>query len=112
MKKKNNTNWSDLSGATFLTKDDVAEPQVVTIQKFTREEVGQDADARVKTIVHWKEDMRPLVAGPTVINQIRAVTGAERPKEAIGKKIELYLDPTIVFKGKVTGGVRVRMPSA
>jgi hypothetical protein len=109
---KQETTWGDLSGASFLTKDDVKQPKVVTIDKFTREEVGKGDDAELKTVVHWREDVKPLVAGKTVINQIKAVTGAELPREAKGKSVELWLDKTVVFKGTACGGVRVREPSS
>jgi hypothetical protein len=112
MSKSKETTWGDLSGATFLSKDDVAEPIVATIDGFKREEVGTGNEAEIKTVVYWQENVKPLVAGKMVINQIKAVTGAELPREAKGKRVELYLDKTVAFKGQITGGVRVREPSA
>ena len=111
MSTKNDTTWGDLGGAAFMTQDDLPEPKGLHIQKFTREEVGQGDTKETKTIVHWAEDIRPLVASKTALKQIQAVTGAKLPKEAIGQPVGLYVDPTVSFGGKIVGGIRVRAPS-
>ena len=103
--------WGDLGGGSFMTTDDVrGGPKVVKIRAFTREKVGDEDDAKLESICYFEGNAKPLVVRKTVLDQIRAVTQADTPQEAIGKTIELHLDPTVTYKGKVTGGVRVREP--
>ena len=99
----------DLGGGSFMTTDDVrGGAKAATIRAFTREKVGDEDDAPLKTICHFEGDLKPMVCGKIVLGQIRAVTQADTPQDAIGKTVELYLDPTVTYMGKVTGGIRIR----
>jgi len=60
--------------------------------------------------VHFQEDMKPWVLNSTCAQVIANFTGCQETEGWTGKKIVLYNDPNVAFKGKITGGIRVRAP--
>lgn len=95
----------------YLRKEDVGEDGVVaTIKHFTKEMLkGGDGDEE-KTIMHFAENLKPMVLNKTNAQLVGVITGAKRAGDAKGKKIVIYNDPTIGYGGKITGGLRLRKP--
>jgi len=111
MKFDDNTTFDQLvpSESKHLKKEDVGEGGlIVTIAGFTKETVGQGAEAEEKTVLHFQEDIKAMVLNRTNSQLIQAVTGAKTSGEARGKKIVVYNDPTISFGDRITGGIRVK----
>lgn len=99
----------------YLKQDDVGEDgMILTVKGFSRDGFDRDDGSKEeKTCVHWVENVRPMVLGPTTAEQLRDATGATVAREAKGKQVVAFADRTVMFGGKRTGGLRIkRIPGA
>jgi len=104
-------NVNDLKSSKFLTKHDAEPPKLVTIKAYTEEDVSLESQApEMKWCLHFNELDKPLVLNTTNGQRIEAITGSGEFDDWIGKKVVLYNDETVMFAGKLTGGIRVRAP--
>jgi hypothetical protein len=117
-----NLNWSktvDLNSMTFdqlvpsnskyLTKDDVGEDGLVlTIKGFRMETLKSDDGEEEKMVLHFKENVKPMVLNRTNAQLVGVATGAKTAGDARDKQIVVYNDPTVSFGGKITGGLRIK----
>ena len=106
-------NLSDIKKSRFLKKEDVTPAVLVTIREITKENVAiEGAEEDFKVCIHFNELDKPMVLNQTNGNMIAAITGQNENIEHtwIGATIVLYNDPSIMFAGKPTGGIRVRAP--
>jgi hypothetical protein len=94
----------------YLKKEDVSSPKLLTIHTVTQETVGTGDDTEEKWILHFQEDVRPMVLNSTNMRLIEMVTGSDDSDEWSGHKVVLYSDPNISFGGKLVGGIRIRAP--
>lgn len=93
----------------FLSKEDVGEDGLIlTIKGFTVETMKGDDGEESKVVMHFEEDLKPMILNRTNSQLIAVATGAKVAGEARGKQIIVYNDPTISFGGKITGGLRIR----
>ena len=72
----------------------------------------EGAEPEMRAALHFHECEKPLVLNATNGELIAKITGHEDniEKNWVGWKIVLFNDPTVKFKGNVTGGIRVRAP--
>lgn len=106
-------NLNDLRVSKFLKKEDVGNGVLVTISRLSKENIAMEgADPEYKVVVYFEELDKPLTLNSTNGQIIAHITGHEDDIERSwpGTKIVLYNDPNVVYKGKVTGGIRVRAP--
>lgn len=97
------------SNSKFLTKDDVGEDGLVlTIKGFRMETLKGDDSEEDKMVLHFMEDIKPMVLNRTNAQLVGVCTGAKTAGEARGKQIVVYNDPTVSFGGKITGGLRIK----
>lgn len=97
------------SNSKFLTKDDVGEDGLVlTIKGFRMETLKGDESEEDKMVLHFVEDVKPMVLNRTNAQLVGVCTGAKTAGEARGKQIVVYNDPTVSFGGKITGGLRIK----
>jgi len=100
---------SEMLPSRFLKKEDVPAPILCTIANFTHEEVDKDS-GEMKWAMHLQETDKPLAMNSTNLQLCAAIFQSQDTDDWLGKKIVIYSDPTIMFAGKVTGGLRVRAP--
>jgi hypothetical protein len=97
------------SNSKYLTKDDVGEDGIVlTIKGFRMETLKSDDGEEDKTVLHFVEDVKPMVLNRTNAQLVGVATGAKTAGEARGKQIVVFNDPTVSFGGKITGGLRIK----
>lgn len=97
----------DMFGSSYLKAADLKKATVVTIEDFKQEKVGQDQEE--KWVLYAKEMTKGIVLNKTMGEQLKAIFGdVEDSDELLGKKIEIYVDRTVPFAGKIVGGVRFR----
>lgn len=97
------------SKSKYLAKEDVGEEGMnVTIAGFSQEEVKGDDGTELCPVLHFEEDVKPLILNKTNKNRIKHITKAETAGQARGKKINVFNDPMVEFGGRLTGGVRIR----
>jgi hypothetical protein len=100
---------SEMIPSRFLKKDDVPAPVLVTVMSLSQEEMDKDS-GELKWAVHFQEFDKPMALNSTNIQLCAAIFSSDDTDDWVGKKLVLYTDPTIMFAGKVTGGLRVRAP--
>lgn len=97
------------SKSKYLTKDDVGEDGLIlTVKGFRMETLESDDGNEDKMVLHFVEDVKPMVLNRTNAQLIAVATGAKIAGDAKGKKIVVYNDPTVSFGGKITGGLRIK----
>ncbi len=100
---------ADLKKSSYLTKEDVDPPVVVTITGYDEVNMASEGQPKdMKWCLHFKEFEKPMSLNSTNGQLIAQITGSEDFDGWIGKKVELYNDPSVSFGGKLTGGIRVR----
>ena len=100
------------SQSKYLGKGDVGEDGLIlTIKGFRMETVKGDEAEEDKVVLHFMEDVKPMILNRTNSQLISVATGCKTTGEAKGKKIVVYNDPTVGFGGKITGGLRIQKVS-
>lgn len=97
------------SKSKYLTKDDVGEDGLIlTVKGFRMETLETDDGNEDKMVLHFMENVKPMVLNRTNAQLMSLATGAKVAGEAKGKQIVVYNDPTVSFGGKITGGLRIK----
>lgn len=100
------------SKSNYLAKGDVGEDGLIlTIKGFRMETIKGDEGDEDKMVLHFMEDVKPMVLNRTNAQLVGVATGCKVAGEARGKKIVVYNDPTVGFGGKITGGLRIKKVS-
>lgn len=95
----------------FIGKEDCATPQRLTIRVVKFEDIENDGYPERHTVIVFAEaGAKPFIVKPTNWNTIEESYGPDSDSW-IGKPLELYVDPNVMYAGKKIGGVRVRIPS-
>jgi hypothetical protein len=97
-------------GSKFLSATDIGTRKIRTkIVKVRKEEMrGQDGTKRTRFVLFLEALDKALVLN--AINKDRLVDGLGRvPAKWVGASIGVFVDPDVVFGGKKTGGVRLRV---
>ena len=107
---------SDAFPSKYIGKDDIGEDPnaelILTIANVRFEAIkdnhGVEED---KPVMHFQErGSKPMILNSVNWQMIEKSYGPESDEWG-GKRIALYVDPNIIFGGKVVGGVRVRPPA-
>ena len=101
-----------LQDSKFLKKENTGKNGIlVTIAGVEQQNVAMaDDEPEMKWCLTFQEDVKPMVLNKTNSNLIASITGKPDTDDWPGEKIVLYNDPTIMFAGKMVGGIRVRAP--
>jgi len=104
-------NIASLKQSKFLTKADVGTGVLATIKEVYQDNTAlEGAPEDLKWIISFSEIEKPMVLNSTNGQLIAQITGSDETDNWYGHKIVLYEDPSISFRGKVVGGIRVRAP--
>ena len=93
-----------LSDADFLQ----GEEKIVTIAFTARDMVVNTEGKAEKIILHFEENIKPMVLNVTNSKAIVKVTGKQEVQEWKGARIILYIDPKVRAFGETVRAVRVR----
>ena len=83
---------------------------LVTIRQVKMEEIKSDRGTEIKGVVHFEEDIKPLILNVTNGKTIAKLYGKQVEGWA-GKQITLFFDPSVKFGRERVGGVRVSAPT-
>lgn len=97
---------SEMIQSKFLRKEDIDDELLVTVKVVELEEMPGDGDER-RWVIYFKELPKGLVLNVTVIRTLESAFGADSD-DWIGRKVTIYVDHGVSFKGKVVGGLRLR----
>jgi len=102
---------SQLKESKYLKKEDCVPPLLLTIASCDQVDVAMEGDPPdIKWCVHFVEDVKPMILNSTNAELISRAVQSEVTEEWTGRKIVLFSDPNVSFKGKLVGGIRVRPP--
>ena len=94
----------------YLTKDDVGQGLLLQISHLTMDDVESDGKDERCTILNFHGDTKPLILNQTNKELLKNATGELTAGGIKNKKIVLFNDATIMFGGKMVGGIRIRKP--
>ena len=81
------------------------------VVRFKNKETGKDEDVPVilltSPIGSWEGEYEFALSSKVNINALKTAYGVTR-SELVGKEIGLWIDPTVMYAGKPTGGVRIK----
>jgi len=99
--------------STFMAKEDVSNPLLLTIGPVNMEAVNVgDGASEDKPVLHWLEQGQPpLIVNTTNWNVIENLYGDDSDGWH-GKQIVAFNDPNVQYAGRMVGGVRVKAPDA
>lgn len=102
---------SKMISSKFVKSNDVDQPLLVTISEISEQNVAKENEPpEIKWSLAFSDYSKPLVLNVTNIQLCSSVCQSEDTDDWIGHQIVLYNDPTIMYGGKMTGGVRIRAP--
>ncbi len=95
----------------YVQQSDVDPPILVTIEKVQEDNVAPDNQAvEIKYIIHFLENVKPWVPGFQMLTMIHHINGSGDTDDWPGTKIVLFKDPSVMYGGKMVGGIRCRAP--
>src|SRR5678815_4556537 len=94
----------------FLAKEDVPNPVVATIANVKYETIKGKGRDEQKAVMEFAGNLKPMILNKGNWTRVEVLYGPESD-EWLGKKIEIYVDPTVEFGGDIVGGLRLREPS-
>lgn len=94
----------------YLKKDDFPRPALLTLARFERENVGQEGKPEFKWVAYFVEQKKGMVLNALNLQLMKLATGVTGSEAAIGKKIVVFVDPTVQMGGRIVGGLRIRAP--
>jgi len=100
------------SKSKYLAKEDAGEDGIIlTVKGVRMETLETDEGNEDKVVLHFVENVKPMVLNRTNAQLLGLATGAKTAGEAKGKKIVVFSDPTVAFGGKPVGGLRIKKVS-
>jgi hypothetical protein len=97
---------SEMISSKYLRKEDIDDDVVVTCKATTLEDMPGDGGEQ-RWILHFRELPKGLVLNTTSIRVLEKAFG-DHSDNWNGKRVQLYVDPNVQFKGQVVGGLRLR----
>lgn len=101
----------DAFPSQYVSKDDLPAPRVVTISDVQMVSLKGDNGDESKPAMYFSDFPKPLLVNNVNWMSVEAEYGDDSDSWR-GKRVELYVDPNVMFGSKRIGGVRIRMPSA
>jgi hypothetical protein len=101
---------SEMRESKFLKQGDIGKGVLWTVNNIEKCNVAAEgADPEYKWGVSFKESDKPLVLNATNIQLLEKMLGDDTDLW-VNKHVVLYVDPNVMYAGKVVGGIRVRAP--
>ncbi len=96
---------SSMIPSKFITKSDLEKPILLTIKRIYESNFN---DGSTKWTLDFVEFSKPFALNKTNLRLLPEICGSENSEDWVGKQIVIYFDKTIMYKGKLEGGVRIR----
>jgi hypothetical protein len=101
---------SEMIISKFLRKEDVDDDLIVTLKNCRLEDMpGESKEQR--WVLYFRELPKGLVLNTTIIRVLEKNFGDDSDEWA-GKKVTLFVDENVTFKGAIVGGLRLRVQKA
>ena len=101
---------SEMLPSNYLKQSDFDESgAIVTVSSVSEKNVARENEAvEMKWLVHFVEFEKPMVLNSTNITALSKACSSDDTDDWAGKEVIVYVDPTIGYGGKTTGGLRIR----
>lgn len=99
---------SQMIQSKFLKKDDLPQPEVLSIKHCALEEVGRGES---RWVLYFREKTKGIVLNVTKIKQLEAAYGDDTDNWT-GRKVKVLHDPTVMMGAEVVGGIKFVLPNA
>jgi len=102
---------AEMLPSTFLKQSDFDESGlIVTVNRIENKNVArEDEQPEHKWIVHFNEfPEKGMVLNSTNIQALARACDSDDTDDWPGKEVVVYVDPTVGFGGKITGGLRIK----
>jgi hypothetical protein len=97
---------SEMIRSKYLRKEDVEDDIVLTVKEVRLEEMPGD-EGEKRWVLSFREIPKGLVLNTTLIRMLEKTHG-RNSDDWLGKKVILFVDPSVQFKGQTMGGLRLR----
>jgi hypothetical protein len=92
----------------YLKKEHIGDRRVaVVIRDVIVEEIDGDGGKEKKPVVYFEGKDLGLVLNRTNADSITAILGTDETEHWLGKRIGLWVDPSVMYAGKRIGGIRI-----
>jgi hypothetical protein len=101
----------DLKTSKFLKKTDLGddEEMILTVKRLELEvNVGTEEKPDYKNALHFEELDKAMVMNWTNLQLASIALKTEDYTEWVGKRLLVWFDPSVQFKGEIKGGLRIR----
>lgn len=97
----------------YMDKKDIGQGIALTVDHWELEDLAKDGQPeKMKTILYFKGVEKGFVLNVTNAGLAEEATGATTRDELVGKVLQLWFDPSIMFGQERTGGIRVYVQPA
>ena len=101
----------EMIDSKYLKQQDIQDDTLVTIAGLKKLNVAlEDQDPQMKWCLKFKEFDKPMVLNATNIVLLERACGSDNTDDWMGKQVTIYVDSNVSYMGKITGGLRVRLP--
>ena len=106
------THWKKVvADSNYLGEADFneGEEKVATIAHVVESEEVMTAEGKSrKAVLHFKEQLKPMILNVAKSKAIQKVVGSPYFEDWVGHAIQLYIDPNVKAFGEIVSAVRVR----
>lgn len=100
---------SEAFPSQYVGKDDLPGPRVVTIDFVEKQTIKGENGNEDKAVMHFTDFPKPMILNNINWQTCEDAYGDESDNWH-GKRVEMYVDPNVMFGAKRVGGVRLRLP--
>ncbi|MGP8033158.1 MAG: hypothetical protein ACLPQ6_03350 [Steroidobacteraceae bacterium] len=97
---------SEMLVSKFLRKEDVDDEIICSVKSCALEDMPGDGHEQ-RWVLYFKELPKGLVLNATTIRVLEKAYGSHSD-DWHAKRVTLYVDPNVSFKGQIVGGLRLR----
>jgi hypothetical protein len=97
--------------SNYLNQDDLPHAHTAVIKTVGKEMVNTDDNGqREKPVIYFENGSKPLILNMVNWDTIETSYGPDSDAW-VGKPIELFVDPNVMYGARRVGGIRIRIPA-
>lgn len=108
----------DAFPSRWISQEDLGDEVFrLTIEDVRSESVGQGKSAEDRPILHFREasvgavKIKPFILSAKINWKVIAKAYGDDSDQWVGKQIDLYVDPNVMYGDEQKGGIRIRIPA-
>lgn len=94
----------------FLTREDISSPTRAVISDVRMADLEFEGEVEAKPVMRFSDHrLKPMILNRTVVATLSAAYGGDTDAW-VNQPIIIYVDPTVMYMGRMVGGLRLRVP--